>query len=621
MAPSNDVASATWDEWKQAKESASAAVQVALHSHFTRQEELLSNLLRQMESSGQSDTGLQGRPNATNTSKKPTLNISLSDESTSPGKTRPAQLSSLMKWEQSSCRTRSHVHPCPEGHDTAADAALGATLGSQASHDAHRASSKGVTKAHREKLAFLQSQHGSTPGTPQPDYHQRSVPLRQMLIWREWFMQLEEPTRSGPMHRVLSHRWFDGAVVLVIVLNAAYTTYQLDYEMRTMGKKPQHDAVIEAGFLFVFMVEIAAKLWVHKLYLFCNEDMAWNIFDLGLVFFSLLDQIFDLIARSLGNVAFARSLRVFKVGKILRVVRAIGLLRELNVMVRSLLGCFLSLFWASTVLGVILFIFALFFVQQMQMHLQDLPEELRQGTTWDLQRQYFQSVVTAIGTLGMCTTGGKDWEEIYDVVAPLGAFCSFAWAFYITFFTFAAMNILTGIFVDGAMKLAKPDEQEELIESNKKMQRDIGDMTDILDIIDTDGDGLISCQDFTQAMADPWIGHAMRTLGVEIKDASLFFRTLAKVSNQDALDIREFAVQIVQMKGVASSVDLHGLILQNAVLQRNMSRLRVDQAQMMQKLADFVDAGPASKSLTVPNKSTSLTAFLGREPSADSAAV
>merc|ERR1719401_918223 len=97
-------------------------------------------------------------------------------------------------------------------------------------------------------------------------------------------------------------------------------------------------------------------------------------------------------------------------------------------------------------LGIIIFVFALFIIQQMTDFLVDnLADE--DSELWRLQREYFASVTTAAKTLSMTTTGGKDWEEVWDLISPLGPPTTFAFMFYLTFFTFAVMKIPVRMFI------------------------------------------------------------------------------------------------------------------------------------------------------------------------------
>merc|ERR1712084_21883 len=103
---------------------------------------------------------------------------------------------------------------------------------------------------------------------------------------------------------------------------------------------------------------------VHKWFFFINGDMKWNIFDTILVLQGVLDNFLALIVDTEGaDMTFARLLRLMKLGKIFRLFRAVRFLRDLRVMLFSIMSSFPALFWAAITLGLILYIFALMFVQ------------------------------------------------------------------------------------------------------------------------------------------------------------------------------------------------------------------------------------------------------------------
>jgi len=255
----------------------------------------------------------------------------------------------------------------------------------------------------------------------------------------------------------------------------------------------------------------------------------------------------------------------------LRVFRTMRFLKELRVMVTSIVGSLVSLGWSVVMLGLILFVFALFFVQQMAMHLSD-SELFDESPLFKRQRKYFRSVQVAMATLSMCTTGGKDWEEVFELVVPLGLFSTVAFVFYIAFFTFAVMNILTGIFVENALSLCKPSEIEALTMRKRQDEQEAEELFLILETLDGDGDGCMSMDEFRQVMTNDRVVHMLKKLGVDIKDAELFFSTVARLSHQDIIEIPEFVTQIMRLKGNALSMDLHALIVQTHCLQQSFEQ-------------------------------------------------
>merc|ERR1719401_1992992 len=111
---------------------------------------------------------------------------------------------------------------------------------------------------------------------------------------------------------------------------------------------------------------------------------------------------------------------------------------------------------------------------------------------WRLQHEYFASITTAANTLLMITTGGKNWEEVWDLIHPLGPPTTFAFFFYLMFFTFALMNILTGIFVDQAISLAKPTVMESFTEQREHEKLEARQLRCLMEMVDVDGDGQVS---------------------------------------------------------------------------------------------------------------------------------
>merc|ERR1711959_690302 len=111
--------------------------------------------------------------------------------------------------------------------------------------------------------------------------------------------------------------------------------------------------------------------------------MRWNIFDLFLVAFSILDLSKNYILGNGGaqsqsgrTMLFFRLFRLFKVAKVLRLVRALRFFHELRLMVDCVLNSFSSLFWCLTLIGFMLYMFSLIFVQGMTQHLKDTGDKL-----------------------------------------------------------------------------------------------------------------------------------------------------------------------------------------------------------------------------------------------------
>merc|ERR1712072_1272712 len=70
-------------------------------------------------------------------------------------------------------------------------------------------------------------------------------------------------------------------------------------------------------------------------------------------------------------------------------------------------------------------------------------------------------------TLFWAVTGGADWEPLAMPIREADSFFYLLFFFYIAFAALAVLNVLTGMFVDTAMKVAQQDEEnvvEELMD-------------------------------------------------------------------------------------------------------------------------------------------------------------
>eukprot|EP00438_Fugacium_kawagutii_P020357 Skav210249 [mRNA] locus=scaffold1929:158282:169415:+ [translate_table: standard] len=218
---------------------------------------------------------------------------------------------------------------------------------------------------------------------------------------------LDEPKRTSCLARVIQHKAFEAMIMLGVLANTIYIAYETNYEMVRLGELMGATNIVEIAFLVFFSVEMGVRVWVHGAYFFVNEDWSWNLMDAALVFLAYLDQILEYANASVGKVGMLRLLRVTRLFRIIRVLR---FLKEVRVMLVAIVGSFISLFWALSMLAVIIFMFSVYFMQQMTTYLSSRasdPDEL-----WQTQREYFNNLGATMYVLLMSSTGGKDWEEV-----------------------------------------------------------------------------------------------------------------------------------------------------------------------------------------------------------------
>merc|ERR1719174_3387601 len=125
--------------------------------------------------------------------------------------------------------------------------------------------------------------------------------------------------------------------------------------------------IVDVTFCTLYALELAVKLYVYKKRFFVGPDRYWNYFDALLVIQNIYEQFALLwVGSSGGSFAFLRSMRLVKMVKMLRVIRLMRSMFELRIILTSIMGSIKSMFWSVVLLTVVVFMFALIFVQPAQ---------------------------------------------------------------------------------------------------------------------------------------------------------------------------------------------------------------------------------------------------------------
>jgi voltage-gated sodium channel len=212
--------------------------------------------------------------------------------------------------------------------------------------------------------------------------------------------------------RILSDPRTDKLIIALILINAV--TLGLETSPSVMAAIGPALLVIDKALLAVFVLELVAKLIVHRLAFFKD---AWNVFDFVVVAIALIP--------ASGPLAVLRALRV------LRVLRLVTVVPSLKRVVNALLGALPGMGSIILLLGLIFYVGA---VMSTKLFAESFPEQF--GTLWGSAYTLFQ-VMTLEG-----------WSD--GVVRPIMAQYPYAWLFFIPFIlltSFMALNLFIGVVV------------------------------------------------------------------------------------------------------------------------------------------------------------------------------
>jgi voltage-gated sodium channel len=224
--------------------------------------------------------------------------------------------------------------------------------------------------------------------------------------------------------------WF---ITALIVVNAI-----------TLGLETSRSAMAAAGpvlialdhlILSVFVVEIAARIFVHRLAFFRDP---WSLFDFFVVAVAL--------APSTGNLSVLRALRI------LRVLRLITVVPSLRRVVGGLIAALPGM---GSIVALLVLLYYVFSVMATKLFGQSFPE-------------WFGSIGASAYSLFQIMTL-ESWSM--GIVRPVMEQYPYAWAFFVPYIivtTFAVLNLFIGVVVN-----AMQAEHEKVVAEEREAEREM----------------------------------------------------------------------------------------------------------------------------------------------------
>jgi len=152
---------------------------------------------------------------------------------------------------------------------------------------------------------------------------------------------------------------------------------------------------------------------------------------------------------------------------------------------------------------------------------------------------------------------------------------------YISLVVFAILNIVTGVFVENAIKSTQHDADIMMWEEAESRNQLVEDVRKVFIKADTDRSGDLNWQEFEKHIGDHHVQAYLRKLDLDVESSGA--RGMFKLLDFDGdgkVDIEEFVVGIARLKGLARSLDL-------ARLSHNQ-RAQSDQLKRLEKKSEDV---------------------------------
>lgn len=388
-----------------------------------------------------------------------------------------------------------------------------------------------------------------------------------------------------------------------IVTNAVLIGVEVEYTSSNLvSEAPVAFRAIQHTYAMTFLLELLLRLAAERVHFFCSPNWAWNYLDVFIVLCSLWEVLMDIVlliagpdlerSSNMANIRILRIVRITRLIRITRISRLVRFIKALRTLVYSIMSTLKSLVWAVLLIGILIYVFGVFFTQVASEYLineggRKLTEEPAScptiATPNDVIGRYWGTLGRSMATLFKCISGGVTWEDAVDPLDTLHWLVKAVFYVFISFAYFAVLNVVTGVFCQSAIESAQRDQDMvmQAIIANKKHH--INKLRCLFREIDSDESNSITLAELEKRMQDQNVQAYFTSLELDVDDAWSFFKLL-DTDRGHSIEIEEFLMGCMRLRGPAKALDFAKLMHEHQMLTKNLTTFMVYVERQFQTL-------------------------------------
>ena len=150
-----------------------------------------------------------------------------------------------------------------------------------------------------------------------------------------------------------------------------------------------------------------------------------------------------------------------------------------------------------------------------------------------------------------------------------------SWVFFYIYWGIAhlvLLNLVTAIIVDNAMANTKLDEADLVAEMEKKRLEELSALKTLFALMDEDGSGELSYEEFQASSDNPEVSNKWRLLEFQQDEIEALFKLLD--DGDGSVSSEEFFDGVLRIKGVAQSRDTFKLLKMVEKFHKNIDAIQ-----------------------------------------------
>jgi len=364
---------------------------------------------------------------------------------------------------------------------------------------------------------------------------------------------------------LMSSLCFQMLVVVLIVIDAIYAGLMTDATIRSAvevyDSSGVQDTFVKSTWMIVvdtlmnsvFMVELLARMLALQQKFFYGPGWQWNFFDFSMVVVSTTELTYLYsIGTSTNYTAALRLLRVVRSLRVIRLLQFLPMLEDLQLMVLAFYSSSFALVAAMVLLLGVILMFAIVFDNSVASYIEHAQQD---NAHVDSLKVFFGSLSTTLLTLFMAMSGGIDWWDVVRLLMEVNSMCCVLFVFFVCLTVIAALNIITGVFVNEGLTMARMDEdlrhQMDMRESRAMAAR----LHNLFQTMEKHSPSEISLEELKAALQREDVCTLFSVLGIEITDPAVFF-DLVDQDRNGFVEIDEFVVVCLRLRGRSGMMNM-----------------------------------------------------------------